>query len=77
MLFITGHRNKSSMPSCEIMKKGRHVYVLVLSVSRLLHLNPEVTTTVEYVIETFIAIMVVSNIQLVLDVLSQCESICC
>jgi hypothetical protein len=44
------------------------VCVLVLPVSRLLNLKPEIATTLENVIEIFIAIIGVSNVQLVLDV---------
>ena len=39
--------------------------VLVLPVSRLLNLKPEVTTCVENIIETFIVIMGVNIVQLV------------
>ena len=42
--------------------------VLVLPVSRLLHLKAEVTTCVGNVIETFIVVMFVNIVQLVCDI---------
>ena len=49
--------------------------VFVLPVSRLLNLKSEVTTKLEHVIETFIEISGVSNVQLIFDIYSQCECV--
>ena len=47
--------------------------VFVLPVSKLLNTKSEVTTKLEYIVEKLIGIGVVSNVQVIFDVYSQCE----
>jgi len=58
----------TAIDRCLSSKSVLQLCVLVLPVSRLLHLKAEVTTCVGNVIETFIVVRVVNIVQLVFDI---------